>query len=334
MAYIKINKNNFFHNLNQIALKTGSVEKIAIVLKDNAYGHGIETMASLSQEFGIKEAVVVTIEEAEQIRDYFEHILVLNAKGFEDEQLSFAVADMTTLRDINNKAKIELKIDTGMHRNGISIDELDTALEIIKEKGINLVGVMTHFRSADALGSELFWQQKNFEEVKSTVLGAGFDEVRFHSHNTAGVLRSVGFDEDIARVGIGAYGYNELPAVYDDIPLKPVLSLWAKRASTRALKQGQRVGYGGDFVANKDMLVSTYDLGYGDGWKRGNSKHPYTTATNLPVLGRVSMDFLSLETDMDEVCIMSDAQEAAKHFDTISYEMTTMLSTSLERIVV
>jgi len=334
MAYIKIDKNNFFHNLNQIALKTGSIEKIAIVLKDNAYGHGIEIIASLSQEFGIKEAVVMTIEEAEQIRDYFEHILVLNARAFEDEQFSFAVADMTTLRAINNKAKMELKIDTGMHRNGISIDELDTALKIIKENGINLVGVMTHFRSADVLSSELFWQQKNFEKVKSIVRGAGFDKVRFHSHNTAGILRSVCFDEDIARVGTGAYGYNELPAVYDNIPLKPVLSLWAKRASTRVLRRGQRVGYGGDFVASKDMLVSTYDLGYGDGWKRGDSKHPYTTAASFPVLGRVSMDFLSLETDIDEVCIMSDAQEAAKHFDTISYEMTTMLSTSLERIVV
>ncbi len=334
MAYIKINKKNFFHNLNQFALKTGSVDKIAIVLKDNAYGHGLVLMAKLASEYGIKQAVVITTTEAEQIRDYFEHILVLNGKPFEDDKLSFTIADMRTLKSIDCKAEIELKVDTGMHRNGISMDELGEALETIETKELNLVGVMTHFRSADVLSSELFWQQKSFAKVKSIVLDAGYANVRFHSHNSAGVLRSTLFDEDIARVGIGSYGYNELPEVYDDIVLKPVISLWAKRASTRVLKKGDRVGYGGDFVAPREMVVSTYDLGYGDGWIRGNSKNPYITAENLPILGRVSMDFLSLETDVDEVCIMDDAKMAAKYFDTISYEMTTMLSVSLDRIVV
>jgi alanine racemase len=59
MAFIKINKQNFYHNLNQIALKTGSVDKIAIVLKDNAYGHGLELMAKLASEFGIKHLLSI-----------------------------------------------------------------------------------------------------------------------------------------------------------------------------------------------------------------------------------------------------------------------------------
>ena len=67
MAFIKINKQNFYHNLNQIALKTGSVDKIAIVLKDNAYGHGLELMGRLASEFGIKHAVVrKTVETSEE----------------------------------------------------------------------------------------------------------------------------------------------------------------------------------------------------------------------------------------------------------------------------
>ncbi len=65
MAFIKINKQNFYHNLNQIALKTGSLEKIAIVLKDNAYGHGLKLMAKLASEFGIQHAVVRKTVEAE-----------------------------------------------------------------------------------------------------------------------------------------------------------------------------------------------------------------------------------------------------------------------------
>jgi len=334
MAYIKINRENFFHNLNQIALKTGSIDKIAIVLKDNAYGHGLDIMAGLAQEYGIKQAVVISQAEADIADKYFEHILILNAEPFEDDKLSFVVADMSRLAQIEPRAQIELKVDTGMHRNGISIHQLDKALSIIKERGIHLVGVMTHYRSADILSSELAWQQHNFEQVKRRVVDAGYANIRFHSHNSATILRVNDFDEDIVRLGIGAYGYNELPSAYNDIELRPVLSLWAKRVSTRVLKRGERVGYGGDFTATRDMTISTYGLGYGDGWMRSTTLPPYTTPDGLDILGRVSMDFISLQSDKDKLCIMSNAQTSAQQLGTISYEMTTMLSSHLSRIVV
>ncbi len=333
MAFIKINKNNFFHNLNQLALKAGSKEKLAVVLKDNAYGHGLELMAKLAEEFGITQAVVINTSEAQKIRQYFDHILILNDIPFADKKFSFAVTDLRALKIVDPKANIELKIDTGMHRNGIMAQEVDEAIDIINQRGLNLTGVMTHYRSADVLSSEFLWQKKNFETIKQRFLDEGFDP-RFHSHNSAALLRSKRFDEDIARVGIAIYGYSELPPVYDHIELKPVLSLHARRASTRKLKKGQRVGYGGDFTAPMDMLVSTYDIGYGDGWIRGDSSKPYVTAEGLPILGRVSMDFVSIEGEADEVCIMDDALQAARHFGTISYEMTTMLSSYIPREIV
>jgi alanine racemase len=116
--------------------------------------------------------------------------------------------------------------------------------------------------------------------------------------------------------------------------LKPVLSLRAKKIATRKLEKGERVGYGGDFAAPGKMTVSTYDLGYGDGWCRGESSRPYITAEGLPILGRVSMDFIVLESEKEELVIMNDAQEAARHFGTISYEMTTALSEKIARIVI
>jgi len=333
MAFIKINKNNFFHNLSQLALKAGSKERLAVVLKDNAYGHGLEIMASLALEYGIKQAVVISTEEAKRIEKYFEHILILNDMPFGHDKFSFAVTDLAWLKSIDPSAAIELKVDTGMHRNGISMEQIDEAVAIIQKRRLRLMGVMTHYRSADVLGSELMWQKKNFDKIKKTIIDAGFS-VRFHSHNSAALLRSNGFDEDIARVGIGIYGYNELPAVFEKTKLKPVLSLHAGRVSTRRLEKGQRIGYGGDFEAQRDMIVSTYDIGYGDGWMRGDSLDPYITAEGQPILGRVSMDFVSLEGDRDEVCIMDNAQKAAEHFGTISYEMTTMLSPSIPREVV
>ena len=334
MAFITINKQNFYHNLNQLALKAGSKERLAVVLKDNAYGHGLSLMAQLAAEYGITQAVVISTEEAQEIKHHFERILILNGEPFRDEVFSFAVTDMAQLEWVDPAAQIELKVDTGMHRNGIEMNQLDAALTIVRDRGLRLVGVMTHYRSADVLSSEWLWQQKNFEQVKRAVRSAGFDDVRFHSHNSAALLRAKHFDEEIARVGIAIYGHNELPEVYDRVELRPVLSLHARRTSTRQLLSGERIGYGGEFVAPNAMKVSTYDVGYGDGWRRGDAHRPYTTADGLPILGRVSMDFVSLEGDREMVCVMRDAQQAAKHFDTISYEMTTMLSPFIPREVI
>jgi len=334
MAFITINKQNFYHNLSQIALKTGSVDKIAIVLKDNAYGHGLELMAKLASEFGIKHVVVRKTLEAELIRSLFKTVLILGDTIIKDEVYSFVINTLEDIKQAQKGAKVELKVDTGMHRNGIALDEIDEALVSIKERGLNLTGIMTHFRSADELSSELFWQQKCFEAVKEKVKKSGFANVRFHSHNSAAILRTKSFDEDLVRVGIGAYGYNELPAPFDKVELKPVMNLHAKKVSTRVLKAGERVGYGGDFTAPKEMLVSTYDLGYGDGWCRGDSTQPYVTSEGLPILGRVSMDFIALGSTKDEVCIMNDAQKAAKQLRTISYEITTALSTDIPKEVI
>jgi len=334
MAFIKINRENFYHNLNQIALKTGSKEKIAIVLKDNAYGHGLVLMAQLASEFGIKHAVVRKTDEAQQIASWFETILVLGDSIIKHEKYTYTINTVEDIKQAQKGAKVELKIDTGMHRNGISMDTLEEALEAIERQGLNLVGVMTHYRSADVLSSELFWQQKNFEWVKEKVQSAGYKNIRIHSHNSAAILRSKHFSEDLVRVGIAAYGYDELTSPFDEVALKPVLSLYATKVSTRILNKGERVGYGGDFTASKEMTVSTYDLGYGDGWCRGDVQKPFMTAEALHILGRVSMDFISLASDKEEVCVMHDAQDAAQQLGTISYEIMTALHKDIPRDLV
>ena len=334
MAFITINKENFYHNLNQIALKTGSIDKIAIVLKDNAYGHGLEHMAKLAYDFGVRHTVVRNRKEADQVVSLFDTVLILGERGIASGTYSFAINSLQDIALMEQGSRVELKVDTGMHRNGIAMDEIPEALALIKKYSLVLTGLMTHFRSADKLGSELFWQQKQFEKVKAIVAEAGFKNFRVHSYNSAATLRMKHFNEDLVRVGIAAYGYNELAAGFDETNLKPVLALHARRISARQLKKGDRIGYAGDFTVTDGMLVSTYDLGYGDGWPRGDTRHPYLTAEGSSILGRVSMDFIALESDKDEVCIMNDAQKAAKHFGTISYEMTTALSPDIERTVI
>ena len=333
MAYIEIDKTNYFYNLNQLALKVGSKEQLAVVLKDNAYGHGLEIIAKLASEFGIKEAVVIDTQEADRIKKYFKNILILNDTPLPIDGFSYAVTSLKALKECHPNSSIELKVDTGMHRNGIAMSEFKEAIAIIKSRRLNLKGLMTHYRSADILSSEYFWQKKRFEQLRRDIISMGFKDIRFHSHNSAALLRCNNFDEDIARVGIASYGCIDMPQILSGIKLKPVMSLWANRVNSRILRVGERVGYGGDFIADRDMIISTYDIGYGDGWFRGDSNNPYKTAEGLEILGRVSMDFITLEGDRDRVCIMQDANKASKHFNTISYEITTALSKDIRRVV-
>lgn len=333
MAFIKINKENFFHNLSQFVQKTGSKESIGIVLKDNAYGHGLELMAQLSQEFGLTQAVVRSYNEAKIIKPYFEHILVLGDQAIVDNKCSFT---LNSLEDIVNAQKgsvVELKVDTGMHRNGIAFQELKHALQLIEKKELILKGVMTHNRSADELSSELFWQTKIFEQVKKIVKDAGYHNIRFHAFNSASALRLSCESEDFIRLGIGAYGYSELPKSYNTLELKPILSLWANKVATRTLEKGQRVGYGGTYTAPHKMSISTYDLGYGDGWMRSSTLAAFVTAESLPILGRVSMDYVSLESTKKEVCIFNHALNAGKQLGTISYEIMTQLHADIKRVI-
>jgi alanine racemase len=333
MATITIDKKNFYHNLTLLSNKCGGVEKLALVLKDNAYGHGLTLMASLASEFGVTKAVVRDVGEAEQIKAWFDEVIVLGGAFVLDTKFSFVVNALSQLHSVPQELHIELKVDTGMGRNGIAMHEIEEALAMIEKRKLTLRSVMTHYACADELGSELFFQQKNFEKVKSIVRKV-HKEVRFHSSNSATLLRMQAFNESLVRVGIAAYGYNEMPTLFGTFPLKPVLKLYAQKVSTRVLEKGDRVGYGGEFVATHTMKVSTYNLGYGDGWRRGDVGNPYTTAEKLPLLGRVSMDFISIEGDKEEVCMMDDALRTARHFGTISYEVLTSLNANIVREVI
>jgi len=336
MSLIKISHENFIYNINQIVQKTQSIEKLALVLKDNAYGHGLSLMANLAANVGVKHAVVRNLREAKRIEELFETVLVLSdiPKTAPSKKISIVVNDLNYIAKIPKGTSVELKVDTGMHRNGVLPSEFQKAVEEIKKNSLNLVGIMTHFRSADEMGSEFFWQRKEFDRIKELAQKLSLKGVRWHSCNSAGLFRVNEFDEDIARVGIAAYGCLEMPKPFNLPKLKPVMSLWADRISTRELEAMQRVGYAGVGQLQNKGVVSTYDIGYGDGWLRGSSSKPYILPNGKEILGRVSMDAISVETDEEQILIFDNAAESAKQFDTIAYDILVKLSPAIRRVVV
>ena len=168
MAYITLNKSAFFHNLDIIAQQTKSIDKIALVLKDNAYGHGLLPMAKMAQEYGITKCVVRDECEADEVSEYFNDILILSPRIYSDNQkFIYTINDYSDLENIKYKdLNIALKVDSGMHRNGVIVEELEDALSCIEKSSLTLHSVFTHFRSADSLSSEWFWQNKNYHDIK------------------------------------------------------------------------------------------------------------------------------------------------------------------------
>ena len=338
MPYITLNKNNFFNNLDIIKQQTKDINKIALVLKDNAYGHGLLEIASLAKEYGVKKAVVRTYEEALHVENYFEYILILAdfPKKYNDK-FRYTINDIKAINKFPKNTKIELKVDTLMHRNGIPTCKLKNAFGSIKKAGLILEAVFTHHRSADELTSEFFTQNDIFKTIKKQssklALEFGFTKLRFHSANSASLFRDQNFEEDMARVGIAAYGCLELPKALHVEGFKSVLSLYANKISSRKLKKGECVGYGATFTSQKEITLSNYDFGYADGFMRYNSNN-YVTPNNEKLVGRVSMDNSSFISDKDEILIFDDARKIAKSSKTISYEVLTSLKSHIKKEIV
>ncbi len=339
MAYITLSRSAFFHNLELLSKKVGGKKNLFIVLKDNAYGHGLAQMAKLSSEFGLECAVVRNYEEASQISDLFKEIIILDpvAPHKQSKNYSIVINDIATLCQLKPNTSVHIKVDTGMHRNGLHPNEIFDAINKIEENSLHLKAVMTHFRSADELGSELFWQLKLWEDTKEQIKQLAkkknFPTPLFHSANSAALLRLKDLKGESARCGIGAYGYHQLHDVFGKFDLLPVLKLYARKISTKELKKAERIGYGGAFCAKKSMKVSIYDIGYGDGFLRYNGKGDFYLC-GKKVLGKISMDSLCFEGEDEEVLILDDAKKIAHFFHTISYDVLVKLSPSIKRVII
>ena len=337
MAYITLNKKHFFNNLNIIAKLSYGKDKIALVLKDNAYGHGLREMAQMAQEYGITKAVVRSYEEAKDIEEFFEYVLILaDTPQQSNAKFRYTINDLKAIEKFPKGTKVELKVNTGMNRNGIEMDELREAFEAVKKEGLDLEAVFTHHSSADEDAAIFAKQNENFARVKAEAKRLqeeyNIPPLRFHSCNSAALFQTQNFSEDMARVGIAAYGCLELKESREAQQLKPILSLYAKKISSRHLREGECVGYGASYKAQSECTASNYDFGYGDGFLRSCSHH-YTTPEGRELLGRISMDNSSFLANEEELLIFNDARVIAQSAGTISYEVLTALKEKIPRTV-
>jgi len=362
---VEISKSALLHNLNEFCT-IAPHGIVAPVLKSNAYGHGLMEIGHiLRDEKNIPFCIVDSYFEAVALRarGFKIPLLVIGYTRPDTIQRTrlphtvFTITSLDTLRhieDVERNIRIHLKIDTGMHRQGITLNEIDTAITMIASNPlIRLEGVCSHLSDAD--NSDPSWTEGQIRAWNTAIkkLKAAFPLIKYtHLSATDGHRFSKDIDANVSRLGIGLYGLVDGSSFNPSLNLKPALEIKTIITSIKKIHTNDTVGYGNTFKAEKDITIATIPAGYFEGIDRRLSNKGAVllghSEVACPIVGRVSMNITSIDVSHDPtvtigkpVTIISNdnskpnsIQAIAKLCDTITYDIAVHIAPSLKRVVV
>ena len=345
------------HNLNILKNKANTA-KLFAVLKANAYGHDIKNIYSgLTNADGI---AVLDLEEAVLARQLGWQKPLLLLEGFFEFSDLHIVAEYNLITSIhseyqiklldewhakfnhhNKKIDVFLKCNTGMNRLGFCVHEYHkTYLEIKQKAWLSQITHMTHYAKADVKNGI----QQQIEIFNSIV--DKLPEARSTS-NSAAILWHKQAHYDWVRAGISLYGASP-SGIYQhikDTELKPAMHLHSKIIGIQNIKCKQEVGYGGRFIADKDMKIGIVACGYADGYPRHAPDGTPIIVDNIKtkIVGKVSMDMITVDLDnIPQANIGSNVElwgenlhidEVANYCDTIGYELMCAVAPRVKKEV-
>jgi alanine racemase len=334
---------------------TGGTELCAVV-KADGYGHGAAPAARAALAGGATWLAVAAAGEAAALRaaGIDARLLVMGAltPGELDVALQ-ADADVVVWREELLSAvadrgggRVHVKLDTGMGRLGTRdpAEATRVAEAAATTAGVQLAGAMSHFATADELGDAFLGEQLERFEAWALPLRERFPGLLLHAANSAAVLRDGATHFDLVRPGIAIYGLDPFQQDAAARELEPALELSSYVAEVKRCAAGQSAGYGRRFVAERDTVVATVPIGYGDGVRRAltNNADVLIDGRRLPLAGTVSMDNVTVDLGPDgagvsrgdEVLLIAlglPAEEMARRLQTINYEITCGLTQRVPR---
>ena len=342
---------------------------VMVIVKADGYGHGMLECAREARTAGAEWLGVATPTEALQLREAGDTGPLLAWLYGVDEDLAPLVAADVDLSAqsvdqigrlvaaaamTERRARVHLKIDTGLSRNGAPSYEWQQVCAIAADAehsgAIEVVSIWSHLAAADEPGHpSVPLQIQAFQQAYEQARAAGLEPMLRHLSNSAGALVVPEARLDLVRVGIAAYGIDPAPgiAALAGVPLRPVMRLRAQLVNVKRISEGAGVSYGWTWTAQAPTTVGLVPLGYGDGIPRhaGNRALVGWSGTRVPIRGRICMDQFVVELGAGRVAEPGDdvivfgpgdqgeptAGEWAAWCDTIGYEIVTRIGTRVPR---
>ncbi|MFD2172086.1 alanine racemase [Tumebacillus lipolyticus] len=340
--------------------------KMMAVVKANGYGHGALQVAEIALQHGVEYLGVAAADEGIELREagITAPILILGytpndcADAVVAYGLTQTVFTSELLSALNEaalrrgrRAKVHLKVDTGMGRLGLTdLDEaVDFAQRAMDMPGILLEGVYTHFATSDELDSPYAEEQiDRFAELQQRLQQAGLNIPYRHISNSAGILQYGDAPGNLVRLGLSLYGYYPSQEIPKGVELKHVLRFVSQVVQLKEVPAGTKISYGATFETKVPSLIATVPVGYADGYSRllSNRGEALVRGVRVPVIGRVCMDQLMLDVtgvegvaSGDEVVLYGkqgddeiSLDEVAEKIGTISYEVCCALGRRVPRL--
>ncbi|MGH3425268.1 MAG: alanine racemase [Nocardioidaceae bacterium] len=356
------------HNLEVLGALAAGAQSMAVV-KADGYGHGAVACARAARAAGVPWLGVATLEEAFALRAAGDRGRLLTWLAPDGADFAAAVAndidvtaasvdqlDEIVAAPARERARVHLKVDTGMSRNGAygaDWDALCAAAARAHHAGrVEVVGVFSHFACADdPEHPSVASQERRFVSAVDQLRDAGVEPELRHLANSAATLTRPSSHLDLVRLGIASYGLTPAPRVGSsaDFGLRPAMTLRARLALVKRVPAGAGVSYGHTYVTDRETTLGLVPVGYGDGVLRGlsNRAQVWAAGARRTIAGRVCMDQLMIDLgDADvargeSVTLFGSgdvgeptAQDWAEAADTISYEIVTRLGNRIHRTYV
>ena len=351
------------HNARVIKAGLRPETRLMAMVKSNGYGHGASIAAHAALSGGATWLGVYTPDEALELREagIAEPILVAgwSPPATHDALVShgvdITVFDVATLRELaatarlrGRRARVHVKVDTGMGRLGVRPEALDAMRQALRDEGtsIEVVGVFTHF--ADAESDVAFTREQHATFLRAAdALRSEAGEALLHTAGSAAILNVAAAHHDMVRLGIALYGYVPRGTAVD-VPLRIAMSVFARVAQLKTVPADETVGYGRTWRASAPRRVATVALGYGQGVPRvlSNRGVMVVGGSRCPIVGVVNMDQVTVDvSDTDGVAVGDaamffgessgvrlGADEVADAAGTIPHEITCGVAASVPRL--
>ena len=320
-AWVEIDMDAISHNAEELRSRMASGCALMAVVKTDAYGHGAAAITERLYKDGVRAFAVATVGEGARLRKVAPDGVILvmgythprDAALLSDFELTQLVVDgvhAKALNDTGRRLRVHIAVDTGMHRLGIESSNLDEIVSIFSMQNLLVEGVATHFASSDSPDNDAIeftnLQAERFDTTVEALRHNGCDVGKLHTQASYGVWNYPGLSFDYARIGIALYGVmSHYEKTVTNLNLKPALSLRARIAQVRWIKEGDTVSYGRSFTAQGAVKIATVCVGYADGIPRqmsGKGGQCIVRGKKTLIIGRICMDLLMIDvTGIDSV---------------------------------